>query len=123
VRHRDLILANAMSGHRPDEWWIYEKGRDPPDHENETALLFSMGELTEAETESAMQGWRYFYEMTLDPDFFVCLGPGEFIEGAKARSFQYRYYRIPPELVRKWDAERKRQATTIRKLAQTTNGG
>jgi hypothetical protein len=116
-----MILANEMTGHRPLEWWLYEKQRDPPaEYSNQPTVLYSMGELSEAEIESAMQGWRYYYAQAQDPEFFVCLGPGEFIEGAKARRFHYKWAGIPRELVRKWNAERKRRAKTIRKMAQTT---
>jgi hypothetical protein len=115
MRHRDLILANAMSGHRPEEWWIYEKGRRSPGRD-ETAVLYSMGELSKAETENAMRMWRFYYAQTQDPEFSLALEPGKFLEGAAARRAHFKWAGIPRELIKAWNAEHKRQATTIRKL-------
>ena len=43
-RHRKTLLSWEHEGHRPVEWWIYEKNMAPPD--NEEAALFAMGELS-----------------------------------------------------------------------------
>ena len=49
-RHRDWMMAASGAGHRPEEWWLYEKGRKRP--KNETQALYAMGELRGGELAS-----------------------------------------------------------------------
>jgi hypothetical protein len=52
-------MGSCAAGSRPEEWWLYEKGREQP--ENETQVLFSMGELRGAELAKLVTWWRNAY--------------------------------------------------------------
>jgi hypothetical protein len=123
-KHRARFMRDEPDGHRPDEWWLYEKQMQPP--AQETVALYEMGELGEAELGRLTALWRERYEQAQRPGFRHCIGqanPGDtfasWVEGAEARRQHYRWAQIPPALLKQWDAERKRSAKTIRKLAKT----
>ena len=54
-KHRAWLMDGCV-GSRPQEWWLYEQGREPP--ENETQVLYSMGELRGEELAKCMKWWR-----------------------------------------------------------------
>ena len=97
----------------------------PRDLGAERITLFEMAELTETELAELMPEWRECYEKASKPGFSYCIGhakPGDtyatWLSGPAARRAQYRWVGIPPALIKKWDAERKRRAKTIPKLAE-----
>jgi hypothetical protein len=92
--NRDLLMSLAGSGYgtRPDGWWLYEKGMDPP--RNQTAVLYQMGELHGAELERVLGWWRAYYDDANE------LGD---------RTVYWRWDDIPAELVKKWDAQRRKR--------------
>ena len=95
-RHRKQLMAWTMPGHRPQEWWLYERGRERPD-ENETAVLYAMGELRDRELAEVMAHWRDYHDRADD------------YEAAERRAW-LKWAGIPSEFVKKWDAKRKRRA-------------
>jgi len=118
VKHKDQIMAWTRAGSRPDEWWAYEKQMPQPcDLGDERITLFEMAELTETELAELMPEWREEYEKANEPNFSYCTGHG-WLRGEAAKRAQYRWAGIPRALVKKWDAERRRRAKTIRKLAE-----
>jgi len=118
VKHKDQIMAWTRAGSRPEEWWAYEKQMPQPrDLGDERITLFKMAELTETELAELMPEWREDYEKANEPNFSYCTGDG-WLRGEAAKRAQYRWAGIPRALIRKWDAERRRGAKTIRKLAE-----
>jgi hypothetical protein len=125
-RHRERMMALARAGSRPDEWWLYDKQlKRPRTLGDEHVTLYEMGELSEAELAKLIPQWREWYEKAQDPNFQYCIGhanPGDtfstWFKGEAAREALYRWAGIPPALLRKWDAERRRRTKTIRKLAK-----
>jgi hypothetical protein len=121
-RHRERMMASQHAGHRPPEWWLYERQMPRPNN-YEAAKLLEMGELHGEEKIELMRYWREQYERTLEPGFGYCIGranPGDtfasWLEGPAARRAYHRWAGVPPDLVHKWDAERMRQAKMIRSL-------
>jgi hypothetical protein len=84
---------------------------------HQAATLYAMGELDGAELEAVTANWRQAYEHALEPAFSYNTGDG-WLEGAAARGAHYRWAGIPRELVKQWDAERKRRAAVIRNLGR-----
>jgi hypothetical protein len=121
-KHRDTLMRWEPAGHRPPEWWHYERKMRPPPHETET--LLKMGELVGAELAEVMTHWRERYEhAALDPTFGWCIGHAKdgdtfasWIDGDAGRREHYRFWGIPRALVKKWDRERIRNARTVAKL-------
>jgi hypothetical protein len=121
IRDRDRLLAMFSSGpgRRPQAWWRYDAptaGVRWPGLDRERSTLYQAGLLDEAEKAELEADWRREFDDAQDPDFWICLGPGEILEGAAARRAHYREADIPRELIRKWTAERRRQVKTIREL-------
>jgi hypothetical protein len=127
-RHRDLMMARAVAGRRPEEWWEYEAPIPRPrDSEDEAPVLYEAGLLSAAEIAELMPRWREHYDKANKPDFCFCIGhakPGDtfasWLEGAAARRAHYRWSGIPREIIKKWDAERVRRARAIRKLKRAS---
>ena len=118
LKHKDRIMASTRAGSRPEEWWAYEKQMPQPrDLGDERITLIEMAELTETELAELMPEWREEYEKANEPNFSYCTGDG-WLRGEAAKRAQYRWAGIPPALIKKWDAERKRRAKTIRRLAE-----
>jgi hypothetical protein len=126
LKHKDQIMASTRAGSRPEEWWAYEKRiPQPRGLGDERITLFEMAELTETELAELIPEWRECYEKASEPGFAYCIGhakPGDthatWLSGPAARRAQYRWAGIPRALVKKWDAERRRRAKTIRKIAE-----
>jgi hypothetical protein len=96
----------AGAGRRPSEWWEYEtEAARPRDLGDATIALFEMGELTEAEIAELMPQWRERWEQANAPGFSYCTGEMTWLKGEEAKQRLYRWAGIPPEVVRKWDAE------------------
>jgi hypothetical protein len=99
-----------MGGQGPaadDEWWPYEKQLTPPDEPGLERIAYEMGELAAAELAKFMPQWRERYEHAIEPDFSYRNGDG-WIEGAAAWRAEYRWARIPREVIKKWNAQRAR---------------
>jgi hypothetical protein len=109
------MMRNQYPGSRPEEWWLYERQLPEPPHQ--AAALYAMGELAGRELDQVMRDWRQAYEHALGPGFSYNSGGG-WLEGAAARRAHYRWAGIPPDLARKWDVERRRQAKIIRNLGR-----
>jgi hypothetical protein len=111
-------MALTRVGSRPEEWWAYEKQMPQPhDLGEERITLFEMAELTETELAELIPEWREEYERANEPNFSYCIGHG-WLRGEAAKRALYRWAGVPPVLVKKWDAARRRRAKTIRKLAE-----
>jgi hypothetical protein len=122
ARNRDRILASHRHGRRPMAWWRFEAPIKFPGYEHQQSALFEAGLLTEEERAELASWWREQFERAQRADFFFCEGPGSFFRGSVARRKHYAWADIPRELVRKWTAEHKPRAKTIRKLQATTKG-
>ena len=102
-KFRNRMLAEEAAGHRPEEWWLYEQDRDRP--ENETQVLYTMGELRGAELAKCMGWWRQHYEEA--NEVLVIGGSFGTIRKTPAQRQEYLdYHDVPRELVKQWDAER-----------------
>src|SRR5262249_36205558 len=121
TQNRDaLTKRHAHSGRRPQAWWRFEAADlHYPGYDRERSFLFQRGLLADAERFALLDWWRKEFERAYEPDFFVALGPGEIIEGARARRVHFRWADIPTFLVETWTAERKRRAQTIRGLGKS----
>jgi hypothetical protein len=101
-KHRAWLMDGCI-GSRPQEWWLYEQGREQP--ENETQVLYSMGELRGAELAKLMKWWRDAYEEA--NEVLVIGGSIGTIRKTPAQRQKYLdHHHVPHELVAQWDAER-----------------
>jgi hypothetical protein len=119
LRHREHLIGQLPSspGRRLQAWWQYFEGAPPyPGPDREASTLYAAGLLGEAEKVELEADWRREFDRAQEPGFWLCLGPGDWLEGAAARRAHYRWADIPRALVKRWTAERKRQARTIRQL-------
>jgi hypothetical protein len=116
--HRDRLLGvlPGVPGRRPQAWWSYDSPIPWPGYDSERSTLYEAGLLGAEEAHALEAEWRAAFARAAEPGFWLCLGPGEFLEGQPAKRAHYRWADIPRELVRKWTAERKRAVQTIRKL-------
>jgi hypothetical protein len=97
-------------------WWQYEAPIAWRGLERQASTLYEAGLLGESEKAELETDWRREFDQAQDPGFWICLGPGEQLEGAAARRAHYRDVDIPRTLVKRWTAERRRQVQTIRRL-------
>jgi hypothetical protein len=106
LRHREWLMADFGAGRRPEEWWLYEKGRARP--KNETQGLYAMGELRGGELAQCMKWWRTAYE---DANEVFTVGSYGTIRKTPAERQAYLdFHNVPRELVAQWDAERAKGA-------------
>ena len=105
-RHRDWMMAAAGPGHRPDEWWRYEKGCQRPAHQ--TQALYTMGELRGAELARLMTWWRDAYEEAYE--VFTVGHFGTIRKTPEQRRAFLDFHNVPHELVEQWDAEKAKGA-------------
>ena len=92
-KHCDLLMSSAGAGRRPEEWWLYEKGRKQP--KNQTQVLYTMGELRGAELARLMEWWR---------DAFTVGHFGTIRKTPEQRQAYLDFHNVPHELVAQWDA-------------------
>jgi hypothetical protein len=118
LRHREHLVGQLSSGpgRRLQAWWRYEAPIAWPGLDRERSTLYAAGLLGDAEKVELEAEWRHEFDRAQEPGFSLCTGPGDWLEGAAARRAHYRYADIPRGLVKRWMAERKRQARTIRQL-------
>ena len=116
LRHREHFSLPSAPGRRAMAWWAYEASIPYPGPDREASTLYAAGLLGEAEKVELEADWRREFDRAQEPGFWLCLGPGDWLEGAAARRAHYRWADIPRSLVKRWTAERKRQARTIRQL-------
>ena len=114
--HGPRLAVPSSPGRRPMAWWQYDAPIPWPGIDRERSTLYAAGLLGEEERRVLAAEWRLDFDRAQKPDFWLCLGPGEWLEGRAARRAHYRWADIPRPLIRKWTAERKRAAQTIRKL-------
>jgi hypothetical protein len=99
-RHRERMLADTHPGHRPEEWWLYDRQElRPPKSGEETIALYERGELSAAEIAALTPMWRGHFERAQEPGFAYCQGPRSWLKGADARSALYHWAGIPAEVV------------------------
>jgi hypothetical protein len=119
-RCRDRLLEMfGQHGRRPQMWWRYEAGElglRYPGYDHEQSYLYEHAQLSEAESAELIAFWRKQFARAQQPGFSYCLGPLKWVEGTRAQRELYRWADIPSSLIKKWSAERRRQARTIRKL-------
>jgi hypothetical protein len=97
-KHRDFLMGGAATGHgwRPEGWWLYERNMAPPmPPYTQARVLFDMGELRGGELEKVMGWWRDGYDRAQDTD--------------DPQTRRWHLEDIAPALVKKWDAERRKQ--------------
>ena len=114
-KHRDQMIRQSHPGHRPTEWWIYERNSSRP-FEREAHALYEMGELTESELKSLMPYWREKFDRSWESGFCYRAGDNNWLEDAAARKAWYRLFDIPDAIIRKWNEERRRSIPIVRKL-------
>jgi hypothetical protein len=115
-KHRDQIMQyEAVWGRRPPEWWLYEHDREPPEHQG--AALYEMGELSPDELEYRMEFWRKHFDLAMSPHFAipdsVSVGGdprkgSTLMTGLEAQRSHLEWAGIPPSLLTRWHAERRK---------------
>jgi hypothetical protein len=118
-QHGDRLTAlfRLGPGRRLQAWWDYRAGDLRwPGLERERSTLYEAGRLDVAERVALEAEWRREFNRAQSSDFWMCLGPGEVLEGAAARRALYAWADIPPELVKKWTSERRRRVRTVRRI-------
>src|SRR5262245_14643313 len=83
-------------------WWEFEGPFRYPGYDGETLALHEAGLLGADELAELMVEWRREFDKAQRRGFWVCLGPGEWLEGAAAKRAHYRHHQIPPSLIQKW---------------------
>jgi hypothetical protein len=118
LRHREHFIGQLPSGpgRRLQAWWQYEAPIAWPGLDRERSTLYAAGLLGEVEKAELEAEWRREFDHGQEPGFALCLGPGDWLEGAAARRALHAWADIPRQLVKRWTAERRRQAQTIRQL-------
>jgi hypothetical protein len=107
ARHRDWLLQEFGShGKRPLGWYFFERPDVPFDVDRESSILWAHGVLGDAE-KAALEGWW-------KTEFEAAHARGL---DAKRRRQHYAWADIPAELVRKWTAQRRRKAKTVKEPA------
>jgi hypothetical protein len=111
IRHRErLMVMWGTNGRRPLAWWCFEAPDDLDyDYASEKSALYDAGLLSESEKAELVARWRHEFDRARDPDFFVCLGPGQFLDGDAAREAHHRWADIPRELIEAWSALQKEE--------------
>jgi hypothetical protein len=105
-KHRERLMAECAVGRRPEEWWLYEQGCEQP--ENQTQVLYTMGELRAEELAKLMVWWRDAY---VDASETVTVGSfGTVRRTPEQRQAHLDFHEVPRELVAQWDAERAKGA-------------
>ena len=118
IRDRDRLSALfAAPGKRPMAWWQYEAPIPWPGLDRQASTLYAAGLLAESEKAELEADWRAEFDRAQEEGFWLCLGPGEQLEGAAARRAHYRWADIPRILIKRWTAERTRQTQTIHSMA------
>ena len=124
ARHRDHLLADYRHGRRPMAWWRFEAGDLRfPGLNHERSTLYEAELLGEEERAELLAWWREQYLRARAPDFWLCLGPGRFLEGAPARRRHYEWADIPKSLLVQWTQERRRRSRTIHALEDEQRRG
>ena len=111
ARHRDRLMEMwAKGGRRPLAWWWLEAGElDYPGYELERSTLYEAGLLTGTEKAELLAYWKHEFDRACRPDFFICLGPGRFLEGEEAREAHCRWADIPAALVEQWRRQQSKE--------------
>jgi hypothetical protein len=111
LKHKDRLMELwGKGGRRPLAWWLYEAGDlDYPGYDFERSVLFEAGLLTETEQAELVTCWRHEFDRACAPDFFICLGPGRFLEGEEAREAHCRWADIPAALVEQWRRQQSKE--------------
>jgi hypothetical protein len=105
AHHRDRLLAEYRHARRPLAWWAFESSFHWPGREHERSTLYRAEVLSADERARVMAEWRVEFDKAQAPGFWLCQGPGRFLNGADARREHYRWADIPAELVERWSAE------------------
>ena len=105
-KHCYLLMSSAGAGRRPEEWWLYEKGRKQP--KNQTQVLYTMGELRGGELAKLMEWWRDAYKDAYE--VFTVGHFGTIRKTPEERQAYLDFHNVPRELVAQWDAERAKGA-------------
>ncbi len=113
-RHRNILMRQQPAGHRPREWWHYDRHMQPPELNREAETLDAMGELTAAELVALLTEWRDLYSQIHEPYFAYCTGKvcgkneAAWIYGEAARDAYLEWVGIPDRIVHMLDAEWQR---------------
>jgi len=104
TRHRDRLMQLwGQHGRRPLAWWCFEAPDDLDyDYASEQSTLYEAGLLSEIEEAELVARWKYDFDRACRPGFFLCMGPGRFLEGEEAREAHYRWADIPAALIEQW---------------------
>ena len=123
-KHRDRLMELwGKGGRRPLAWWCFEAPDDLDyDYASEKSTLYEAGLLTETEKAELVARWRREYDRACRPGFFICMGPGRFLEGEEAREAHHRWADIPVTLIEQWTAERRQQDTKTKPPGAITEG-
>jgi hypothetical protein len=101
-KYKHRLMSGYATGHgsRPEEWWIYEKNMEMPEHQ--ARVLYEMGELKGGELQLVMKWWRDHYDKACEMQDFW----------GRARTKYWRWNDILPSLIEEWDAERQDKEKT-----------
>jgi len=85
-------------GRRPMAWWEFDAGDlEHPGYSHERSYLYEAGVLSEAERSELEAEWRH--------EFDAARG-----KSARERREHYEFHDIPPELIERWQGERRRRS-------------
>ena len=126
--YRHILMAQLEWGFRPAAWWDFDAPiRRPRDRDYEEAALWEAGLLTPEEKAVLEKRWRQHFNDANEPDWVgYCIGHAKeddtfatWLHGDEGRRAQYKWAGIPKALIKKWTAQHRRRAKTIRKLEHT----
>jgi hypothetical protein len=96
----------CVNGRRPRAWWHWE-AKLICDYDDETALLYDLGELSETEERHFVPIWRRAYDRIAG------------LQGYTATRAGLDEAILPRNLLRQWNGERRRARRQIRQLQAT----
>jgi hypothetical protein len=117
--HGPEIMARCAPGRRPAIWYEMAAPPDLPrvSYFHERSALWKAGMLEPEEKAVLEAEWKLEFEKTCAEGFTFHGGEGEILRGDAARAAAHVFEDIPPALLRRWEAARKR-----RRAKKTTEG-
>jgi hypothetical protein len=106
---RDELLGRANPGRRPQAFYEFEFDGPRPRYDEERSVLWRMNLLSAAERVVLEAEWKEQFQKARGM-------------GVQERREHLVHHDVPPELIERWMAERRRRPRAVRNLTATAGG-